>query len=227
MVSLFLERYKAIEYQIPDSDGAQKIVDKIVEQTGTIDPIRQSLYSQKIAQMATLEKSIMPGGKPNILSSIAPNSSFSTIFVFTFPRSRLSNQKFTLVFEAGCTGTLSESVAIQKISRSVPVSISPNPLVITLVGALAGLLGAIISASVSLNVATAPDFWNHAYHITFGAKGFVAAVLAGIMVNVFQFIFSEKMEKLVLDWRAAILIGALSGLFTNRVIAALQAFLGP
>lgn len=112
------------------------------------------------------------------LADIAPGGSFSRTFIFNCHRSWASPKTYTFVFEGSFAGDTGGPVSPRLFSESFAATISPKPMLFSLIVMASALLGAVLK-------------------IALDAAG------AGIVGS-----------------------GPLSGLMTERVVAALKGLLG-
>lgn len=102
--------------------------------------------------------------------------------------------------------------------------ISPKGYVLNFVVILAAGMGVVLKTAMD------PKLQVAAVNITadpaaLGWPLVQAVIVASVFFNVYEFTNLADRVKMTLSWRSALLIGVLCGLMSDRVTAALQAFL--
>ena len=77
-----------------------------------------------------------------------------------------------------------------------------------------------------MNTQTTNDFWLKAYDAFTGSTVIIAIIVTLIFFNIYEFTELGNRFKMSLGWRSALLIGALCGFFGDRIVAAIQGFIG-
>lgn len=92
--------------------------------------------------------------------------------------------------------------------RTLSVTISPNPISVTLFAALGGALGS------ALNPLNDRNPWS----MIWSKEGLAAMILAVVFFNIFEFTSLAERFRQATSWRGALLIGVLCGLASEKII---------
>jgi hypothetical protein len=207
------------------------------------EPLR-SVYASKLEQLRDLD--VQAGAtESRYLATIEPESFFAVTYVLDFPRSALNPRKYNVTIEANYEEQSPRSLPTPSSQPSseegddsgrprrpvhvggatTSLLISPRPLLVSLIALLGACLGTVLNASANTG-STGGDFAEVLSTAFFGGTGVTAAILAVVLFNVYEHTSLSGRINLGVSWRSALLIGALCGLGSDRVLDALQAFLG-
>ena len=178
------------------------------------------------------------GTAKTAIATIAPGSVFATTYVFRFGRGQTDAKRYTVTLEASYTEDASEAVETGAVAASAIVS--PSPIVLSVVAVVSSLLGAVMKAAI----ASHPDSSSSASSIGVGVveafrrvgdqltpeiislQMLGAMVLALVIFNIYEHTEFGTRVKMGVGWRSALLIGVLSGAFTERLLEALKVLAG-
>lgn len=177
-------------------------------------PLTNHILQISLTRMKSLEEKI---DKP--ITQIFPGQSFRRAFTFSFKRDSLHMRQYSLHFVCRYLRN-----GIEEAERATEViSIAPHPIPLSLTAACAALGASVIKIFIEINKDDSSKFED----LFFDFRYTTAAVLLSlIFYNIYDFTeFGSKLNNRV-GWRSAVLIGALCGLLTDRLVAAINAFFG-
>jgi hypothetical protein len=188
-----------------------------------------SLFSQmfkaKFSQLLAIESLLGRGPDAAALATIEPDSFFATTYVLRFPRTAMNPAKFNFSVEAA----LSEPTSPKEFlgSATTMVEISARPYVLTFISIFCALLGVAVKFSLDKTSNLPVEaFFQGLGRTAATGPGISAMVLALVLFNIYEHVDLGEKIKLRVGWRSAMLIGVISGLFSERVIAALKTLVG-
>jgi hypothetical protein len=184
----------------------------------TADPLFSSLFKSKMEQLQQAEQ--LEGGS-NIDQAIAvieADSFYAATYVLKYGRRFLEPRKYTVSIDV--TYQEANKPEIVAGGTSVTVVISPNPLAMTLIAIISSLLGAALKFAVQMGF----SWGGLGYYIFKGNAGISSAILALVFFNIYEFTDWGKRITFGVGWRSALLVGTLCGLFGDRILSALRAF---
>lgn len=216
-------RFQAISYTIEDAADAERVYkDFLVGED--VDDTLKKMYEAKLAKLKELEEE-MDYSKSASLATIQSGSFYAVIYVLRFPRSWLESRRFN--FEVESAYTEADQTDPHFGGATTTVVISPKPGILTLIAVLSSLLGVILRIGISASgLGAQTAFYREVYAALTGAEAIAAAILAFVFFNVYEHTELGKQIRMGIDWRSAVLIGALCGLLADRIVAAIQGFVG-
>lgn len=222
MVERITLKLGPLNYKINDGADAKIATTKWFSNPSDVS---DSIFIAKAEQLERLERAMGAGEAAKALAVIEPDSFAATTYVLRFPRSYLNPRKFSFAVEA--TISSGEDKPTQLRAASTTVTVSPTPYVLSVVAVLAALLGASIKFSLS-STRDQPigSYFSSLLTYLFTSPGLTGAVLALIVFNVYEFLEIGRNITMGVGWRSALLVGALCGLFSDRMIKALQVLVG-
>ena len=218
-----------------DAESALAIWFKEVE-----DAPEKQLFEAKLAQLARYEVQMEQEGgtEKAAIATIAPGAVFSTTYVFRYKRGRTDAKRYTVTLEA-CY--LEEGADMVETGAAAASSlVSPSPIILSVVAVFSSLLGALLKAAIAARAETATavaggeGIVGRALHqlgqqltpelVSLQMLG--AMVLALVVFNIYEHTEFGNRVKMGVGWRSAMLIGVLSGAFTERLLEALKVLAG-
>ncbi|RVC63981.1 hypothetical protein [Mesorhizobium sp.] len=222
IVSKIYHRLGVLSYKISDSSDAKVAMAKWF--TNPSD-VLDALFTAKAEQLERLERDMGADEAAKALAVIEPDSFAATTYVLQFPRSYLNPRKFSFTVEA--TISAGEDKPTQLRAVSTTITVSPKPYVLSVVAVLAALLGTSIRFSLpSTQEQPIGTYFSSLMRYLFTSPGLTAAVMALVVFNVYEFLEIGRKITMGVGWRSALLVGALCGLFSDRMIKALQVLVG-
>jgi hypothetical protein len=107
------------------------------------------------------------------------------------------------------------------------VEVSPPGWVLTTVAVGSAALGVMLKHALEIAQPSLPvEFLKEAALTLVGSKGIGAMILAIIAFNLFEHFDLSRDVKIKVNWRGALLIGVLCGMFAERFMLALKALVG-
>jgi hypothetical protein len=183
------------------------------------------MFKAKYSQLVAIEDALGNGLEASALATIEPDSFFATTYVLRFPRASLNPAKFSFSVEAA----LAEADSPKEMlgSTTTTVEISARPYILTVISILCALLGVAVKFSIEkANNMAIEEFFTQLGTVLATGQGLSAAVLALVLFNIYEHVeFGERL-KMRIGWRSAMVVGVVSGLFSERVIAALKTLAG-
>lgn len=192
---------------------------------------QKNIFQSKLEELERIQVSLRDS-KANSLATIEPDSSFSQTYVFKFNRNNLTPKKYNISVD----GTYSQGNDNRIYSGSATeyLTISPNPIQLTIIAIIASILGAVLRyyldpSEGSLFFPISAELFQNALNSTATAQFFknsvIASIISLIFFNIYEYSSVGKNLIMGLSWRSALLIGALCGLFSDKFLAAFKAFI--
>lgn len=208
-----------------NSKADAEIALKSIWGTTQEDDIRKRMFLAKIDQMEALEDLLGSGIEAAALATIEPDSFFAMTYILKFPRSVVEPKKYNIAVEASFR-------EVGKTERHVggvtaPLIISPRPEFLSLIAVFSALLGVALKMAIEgSGLSVTPSLYATLSTSRTAWEVVGAAVTALVFFNVYEFTAFSQKFKMFVGWRSALLIGVLSGLVGDRIVAALKTFVG-
>jgi len=189
------------------------------------DDARATIFRAKFSQLEELEGKLGADAGTTAIATIESDSFFATTYVLRFPRSGLNSRKFSFSVEVNLSepGSSKEQLS----SASATVVISPRPYVLSGIAMLSALLGSVVKYAIGAQATNGiPEYFSNLGIHLVTSPGLSAVILALLLFNIYEFTEFGKNIKMGVGWRSALLIGVLSGLFSDRIIEALKVLFG-
>ncbi|MEI2406354.1 hypothetical protein [Niallia taxi] len=219
-------RIDSTTFKIQNIEDANWAYDKWFAELNN-EAIEKNLYQGKLEQLKRLE-SKMNENESNALAVIEPSSSYTRSYVITFKR-RLFSQK---IFNITLDGIYTEDTANSQFRGTVsePITISPRSSSLTLLAVFASVLGSTLKYNLEHpeNTQFVKYIDGLLTNLTTG-YGISSIIVALIFFNIYEHInFGDfgKNIKQPPNWQVALLIGILSGLMVDKIVKALNVFVG-
>jgi hypothetical protein len=205
-------------YKITSGPDARSAYQRWMANSSDHEAIR-TLFDAKTEQLERVETLMGEGDRPG-LTTIEAGAYFTATYVIRFTRGILEPKKYQVGFDA--TYQPIEASAPQSISTATNVQISPYPFSLTIIAIAAAVLGVLIKVSLAGSVDPLSDL------LKLGKSGqlLVGPIVALIFFNIYEYTSLGKGLGMSVNWRSALLIGALCGIGQDRVLAALKALIG-
>ncbi len=195
-------------------------------------PALCQLFSAKLAEATDLE----PELRTNIwIADLEPGAVYSRTYVFNCKR-RLANPKpYTFSFDCAFQILDAQNEPIRHCTGGITADISPSPSALNLIAVASGVLGAVLKIAID---EADTHGTNATLQITRGLLStqlntvatwgtiISAMITALLFFNIYDSTQIGSKLKFGSGWRSALLVGGLSGLATEKVVAALKALLG-
>lgn len=209
--------FDTISFKISSSADARSAYDKWMAPSSEHEAIK-TLFDEKVKQLERVESRMDESERPG-LTSIAPGGFFTATYVLKFSRRAFEPRKYQVGFDA--TYSQSDTPA-QSNSIATNVQISPYPFSLSIVAVFSAILGVLLRLSVtdSLNP------FQEMVGLAQSGKLLVGPIVAFIFFNVYEYTSVGKDFGMAVSWRSALLIGALSGIAQDRILAALKELIG-
>lgn len=211
--------HNQMKFVINNMNDAELAFTMWIKPLAETDPQRM-LYEGKLYQLRELQKA---GEVGNYISLIDPESFYSKIYVLKFKRRLLSTKIYDIGFDY--TYKVDDSDRHNRGNISTSINITPQPLVLSLFAAFFSLFGTIIRKG--MEGGSVERFNNlENYKCAIIGHGLESAIIAVLFFNIYEFTDLGKRLKIGITWRTALVFGVFSGLLGNRLIKALEVFLG-
>jgi hypothetical protein len=199
------------------------------EWLSNVDPSHATIaqvFVAKATKLAELEHRRGSIGSLGV-ATVEPDSVFSTTYVFKFPRGIMESRHFNIAVEGMYRDLDSDKQYVSSAANTLVIS--PRPWFLSLVAILGAVLGVVLQLSSKENgtgfvynmFKAFPDAWETAAHPLVSA-----VIISIIFFNVYEYTDLGKKFTMGVGWRSALLIGFLSGMLGDRLVAALTALLG-
>jgi hypothetical protein len=209
--------FETFSFKIASAADARSAYERWMAPSSEHEAVKM-LFEEKVKQLERAESRMDESERPG-LTSIPPGSFFTATYVLKFSRRAFEPRKFQVGFDA--TYAQSESPA-QSNSIGTSVQISPYPFSLSIVAVVAAILGVVLR----LSIAGLPDPFREMITLAQSGQLLVGPIVAFIFFNVYEYTSVGKEIGMSVSWRSALLIGALSGIAQDRILAALQALIG-
>ncbi|MDA2233788.1 hypothetical protein PDM89_11910 [Bacillus cereus] len=215
------------QFKVQNLEDAKWAYDKWFS-TLSDDNIEKGLYEGKLQQLKNLEDK-MSENESNVLALIEPASSYTRSYVIKFKR-RLFSQK---IFNITIDGLYSEDNSPSQYRGTVsePVTMSPSSFALTFLAIFSSILGSVLK--YNLEHPNGSDsllkYIDSLFTNLVTSYGVSSAIVAIVFFNIYEHInFGDfgKNIKQSPNWQVALLIGALSGLMGDKIVKALNVFIG-
>jgi hypothetical protein len=214
------------------------------------------IFEAKLHDATHLEDELKEGSDSEYVADVEPGATYTRTYVYNCDRRLLNPKTYTFSFDCGYQVSIGgaapaeiEGSAACHCGASITATISPKPLILNLFAVVSAVLGALLkleldavkarsAASVSKG-AISPDITPHPIDFGSWGWGFLSffqsshwsQILAAMLTALFFFNIYDSTEvgkkiNVGTGWRSALLIGGLSGLMNEKVVAALQALIG-
>ncbi|WP_163830712.1 ABC-2 transporter permease [Spartinivicinus ruber] len=215
-----LEKYASFSLTIHNSTEAESAINKFLGEDTEDEKFLSNFIRMKLDRLRELEKKNIVIGSDTLLSTIGPSESFDRTYVFKCERGAFNSKSYNLSFD--CSTKEPEALEPKNDSVSVNITVSPNPVALTLVALLGAFLGVILKESVNPvpNGVEYVAYWSSMFSTS--AHKFVAALVSAlIFFNIYEHTELGKKLNQGISWRSVLMIGAICGLLNDRIIAAL------
>lgn len=183
------------------------------------------MFKAKVEQLAEVEMVLDKRPEETAIATIEPDSFFATTYVLRFPRTSLNPAKYSFSVDASLSEPGSEKEALS--SAATTVEISARPYVLSAIAVLCALLGVAVKYSIDQATQLPVDqFFSGLGTQLVTGRGIVSAVLALVAFNMYEHLDLGEKLALRVGWRSAMFFGVISGLFSERIVAALKALIG-
>jgi hypothetical protein len=213
---------QALFIRIQSSDDAKRIFTDFIEKSQTDDAVKRA-FAFKMDKVEKLEKELGQGVgiEAAAIATIEPDSFFSATYILRFPRNWLDPSRFTVSVEA----TYRESAKPERHNgiATTTITVSPSPYVLTLISMVSAVLGVVLKHAVA-DLSSGRRDWNPA--LIPATDLIVGVILALVFFNAFEFTPLLQDLRKNLGWRSAMLIGVISGLASDRILAAIKSLVG-
>jgi hypothetical protein len=223
-------------------DDARLARERFFPDSDTDDSPLRRLVELKVDQIALATRRSAADDEARALVTLAPDQSYSAIYVLEFARGRCDARKYSVTVEARYD-TEDRPDATRAMVASQAKVVSPIPWVLTVVAMLGGCLGVALRTAAPLLGTWSGGGAGPARATTSGRPATtwgeyldavltpphlaVAAGLALVVFNVFEFTPLADRVRFGITWRGAVVIGVLCGLAQPRLLDALGGLLGP
>ena len=221
---------RSLRIKIETASEAQEAYDKFLKDDAAVGPMG-SVYLYKLGQLRAIEE--LHGEKAQKpVAIIEPKSGFDVSYTLRFPRHLTEVRKYSFAIDVAYGFGETKSFG----SASSVLEVGASPVALSLVAMLGGVLGAVIRVGLAKSDVAPADgagagtadqhaaVWGTTWDQIARPESLAAVILALVVFNIYEHTALSSKIRLGLGWRAALLIGALAGLFADRFVAALNAF---
>jgi hypothetical protein len=222
--------------RIRNSAGAQKYYDEFLKpyEEGTKELCQ--IYKAKLDDVRQIENELGNEDRDDGISDVDPGGVFSRTYIYNCERSLWNPRVYTFSFDCGYLdhGVPGEP---KHLSASIASVISPNPVALNILSVVSAILGAVLKIALDswqgkddlVKTSLPPGLPQQLDGLL--TSPIYGAIAAGVLTalffyNIFNSTSVGKRVNFRRGWRGALLIGGLSGLLNQRVIAVLVSLLG-
>ncbi len=182
-------------------------------------------FQAKQLQLKEIEERFGSDLSASPLSQIEPGNVYTRNYVITFRRGLINQKKFNFSVEARYLPKGQDDECHDSATKAV--TISPRPAVLSFIAVLCSLLGTALRFSLNVKVPQpAGSFFASLWQALVNNSGLSAVIVALVFFNIYEHTSLGKKFTLGVDWRAALFIGVMSGLLSERIVEALKTLLG-
>jgi hypothetical protein len=237
----YTETHRAWQVDIRNIPQAKQLYDEILAPRE--DDLKEVclLYRSKMDSLGYLDEGLSEDASGNRIADVEPGGVFARTYIFSCERNLLNPQIYNFAFDCSYEDETDKGREQRSLGASVAATVSPKPLVLNLLAMTSALLGAVLKIALDATrpVAASEQATGGAYPIqTLGDQIaslitlqhcglFIASMITALFFyNIYDSTDIGKKINVGTGWRSALLIGGLSGLLNERVIAALRGLLG-
>lgn len=220
----FNKKLSKLTYRISNIEDAKFAYEKWIIPLEKNNP-HKDLYEAKLIQLENIFSKL---GKinSNYIAIVQPDSFYSKTYVLKFERRPISSKVYNVSFDS--IFTEEEDPIEYRSNISTSIIISPKPLYVNILVGFFSILGTSLKYSMSnINQETTPSFFfNSLGNNILTSPGITSLIIAILIFNIVEFTDIGKKLKTESDWRTALTIGIISGIFGERLVEAIKVFLG-
>lgn len=217
-------RSKAIRIEIKSSDDATKAYNRFIKDNIS-ETVTRDIINSKIERLQFIESLYNGNFNAGAMALISPNEKYSRTFIFTGKRSASSSRTFNIIIDCSVKERVANKEPVT-ISRGASFTLTANPVSLTLIAVISSVGGTILKALISLPQQSGKGVIDILPEIFSGRGPYAAMITSIIAYNIYDNLdFSQKV-KIGSGWRNALFVGAVCGLFNERVYAAIAGLLG-
>ena len=191
------------------------------------------IYKAKMDQLREMDQAIADGNSMG-LTTIEPGAKLSSTYVLRFKRGLMTPRKYQLALDVTYDHAPEPDAAVneagepkasplQRTSVASNALISPFALAMNLMAVIGALLGVAIKLRPPQTaISSSQQFWSFVGTNTL----WTAPIIALIFFNIYEYTSVGKGLIMSISWRSALLIGALCGISQDKIIVAINAFIG-
>lgn len=221
---------KRWQIAIRSAEQAQRFYDRHLRPLETAEPALTEVFRSRIEQLRDTEARI--GKTPNLdrIADVEPGDSFARTYVLQCERRFASPKTYTFAFNCTYGEDAPAGMIRRQLAASLAATITPQAMVVSGLAMAAALLGALLK--IALDASQAAGSGDLAAQlgglVTMGNLALMVAAMitALFFYNIYDATEVGKKLNIGTGWRSALLIGGLSGLLNERVVAALRGLLG-
>lgn len=210
----------ALRYKISSAIDAQSAYDRwFSTNTSPEFDVVKSVFEAKKEQLLRLEAD-MNDDQRESLAVVEANNTFASTYVMTFSRAFLEPRKYQIAFDI--TYDQPGSTSTGTVSAIAGIQISPYPISLSVFTAIAALLGAVLKTSLIHT----DNIFSYLNQEIYSGRILIGPIVAIVLFNIYEHTsIGSQFSKMSVSWRSALLIGVMSGMTNERIIAALNAFI--
>lgn len=225
-----LNGVRSLRIKIETASEAQEAYERFLKDDKAVGPMG-TVYLYKLGQLRSLEE--LHGEKAQKpLAIIEPKSDFDVSYTLRFPRHLTDARKYSFAIDVAYGFGETRSFG----GASSVLEVGASPVALSLVAMLGGVLGTVIRVGLvkSTGAATGGELsgvgdlqagiWGSTWDQIARPETLAAIILALVVFNIYEHTSLSSKIRIGLGWRAALLVGTLAGLFADRFVAALNAF---
>ncbi|WP_420457461.1 hypothetical protein [Rubrivirga sp.] len=216
-------------YEVEDVVDARRLLDASFDEDGGDAAALRQAY-ERVLRKAERMHAELPDW--STFATVPPGGAFETHFDVSFGRGLFEPRTRTFSVRTGFVEDTSRetTVAPSFVHASATHTISPDPWMLSVLTVAWAFLGLLLGAAMDVATDDASDSpvptASEVLASVGGAEWIAAPLLALIVFNVYENLDLGQRIQLPASWRSALLIGALCGLFGERILESLQVLMG-
>ena len=217
------------QIEIKSLQSAERYYERFLENKEGEHQLIAQLFAAKMNEVRIIEDDLHSDSHFDEIASIEGGGDFSATYVYNCKRRFLNPKVYTFSFN--CTYGNYDSTETNHLSTSITTAITPTPIVLNIFAMLSSILGAYLKVFIDLtkdNNGHHTSYQNFFYDTAIWQPDVLIAsmITALFFYNIYDSTEMGRKINVGVGWRSALLIGGLSGLLNQKVVAALQGLLG-
>lgn len=193
---------------------------------GPEDATMMEIFDYKLSQLCELPSGGSPASSDEPYADVAAGSAYSVGYTLRFQRKQASARHYSFGFEVSYSSD--ERGEIRSLA-STSVLITPRPFILSVIAVVSGVLGVVVANAFAISggaVKAQSMSITDVGSTIFSGQAVSAGILGLVVFNVYEHLDLAKRLPIGIGWRSALVVGALCGMFSERIIKALMAVIG-
>jgi hypothetical protein len=217
------------EIRIKSIQSAERYNEEFLKHREGEHQVIAQLFAAKMNEVRIIKADLHSASHFDEIASIESGGDFSATYVYSCQRRFLNPKVYTFSFN--CTYGDYNSTGTKHLSTNIATAITPKPIVLNILAILSSILGAYLKVFIDLTKVNSGHHTSFQNFFSDSAIWQPDILIASMITALFFYNIYDSTEigrkiNVGVGWRSALLIGGLSGLLNQKVVAALQGLLG-